>query len=310
VTKSSAVAFEDAAKASAADPSAPAPSPPELATLSAIVYISDENFWFTSCAKWRGPTTVSPSFANIKPSFTGQAPADDPVRADFPEVISNIKGLMAMASTPGFTTKRGVLVGAANDPMLKIRHQVFEVRFIFSLVLGYISHVSYLQKVDPSQPVDSGSETASESDSKYSAICRHILFNSYYSAWNVHYTRVAYPILTLFDLQDTHRTVPFPAYDMHGALIEPTHYERYLKNAVVRLHFTMSHWSIAAKKGGEAACDTFGADLHGIRVLVAPTQRTPVSPRKWKVFGQDPMGSGGSPTKKANTNLQVSVLYW
>jgi hypothetical protein len=106
----------------------------------------------------------------------------------------------------------------------------------------------------------------------------------------------------LFDLQDTHRTVPFPVYDMHGALIEPTHYERYLKNAVVCLHFTMSHWSIGAKKGGEAACDTFGADLHTIRVLVVPTQRTPVSPRKRKVFGQDPMGSGGSPTKKANTN--------
>jgi hypothetical protein len=182
VTKSSAVAFEDAVKASAADPSAPAPSPPELATLSAIVYIADENFWFTSCARWRGPTPVSPSFADIKPSFLGQAPADDPVRADFAEVISNIKGLMAMASTPGFTTKRGVLVGAANDTMLKIKHQVFEVRFIFSLVLGYISHVSYLQKVDPSQPVDGGSETASESDRKYSAICRHILFNSYYSA--------------------------------------------------------------------------------------------------------------------------------
>jgi hypothetical protein len=58
-----------------------------------------------------------------------------------------------------------------------------------------------------------------------------------------------------------------------GALIEPMHYECYLKNAVVCLHFMMSHWAIAVKKGREAACDMFGADLHAICVLVAPTQR-------------------------------------
>jgi hypothetical protein len=134
VVKSDATAYDDAMKEFALDMSATAaPSPPQPVPLSAIVHIPEGDFWFASCAMWKGPTQAAPTFADIKPSFTGQAPMHDPIRADFTEVIANIKWLMGEAATPGVQMKQGLIVNTIGTgaPKLKVKHVVFEVRSDF-----------------------------------------------------------------------------------------------------------------------------------------------------------------------------------
>jgi len=97
----------------------------------------------------------------------------------------------------------------------------------------------------------------------------------------------------LGEIQTTHRVIPIPAYDMHGALIWPFHYRKYLENAVVEVRFTLRHWSIAGKSA-EVPSDTYSAEIVDMLVLIPPPPTT-VSPRKRKVSAYHPT----SPTKRS-----------
>ena len=66
---------------------------------------------------------------------------------------------------------------------------------------------------------------------------------------------------------------------MHGALIWPSQYQKFLQNTVAEFHFTLTHWSIGGKAGG---VDTYTTDIVNILVLIHPPP-TIVSPRKCKV---------------------------
>ena len=70
-------------------------------------------------------------------------------------------------------------------------------------------------------------------------------------------------------LRETHRIVPIPAYDLQGKLIKPDAYRHSLQNALVELHFNLSHWFITAK-GGNPGSDVFAADINMIRVIAPP----------------------------------------
>ncbi|KIM59159.1 hypothetical protein SCLCIDRAFT_1217936, partial [Scleroderma citrinum Foug A] len=50
----------------------------------------------------------------------------------------------------------------------------------------------------------------------------------------------------LQELSATHCVIPVPAYDVKGNLIKPDTYRHSLEDAIVELHFNLTHWSIAA----------------------------------------------------------------
>lgn len=92
----------------------------------------------------------------------------------------------------------------------------------------------------------------------------------------------------------THDIIPLPAYDVNGKLIRPQDYRHLLAGAVVEVHFTLTHWTIASRRGDPPA-DTYVADVQYMRVLVpAP----PSLPRKRCISLTDPLSS---PSKKQRT---------
>ena len=86
----------------------------ELAILSAIVFINFDDCWLTPCGFWKGPTSVTKKFEDLKLSFLGKAPNKDFLSQDFSTIVQNAKTLMdetslAGAKSSGFlvTTKKG-----------------------------------------------------------------------------------------------------------------------------------------------------------------------------------------------------------
>ncbi|SJL18667.1 uncharacterized protein ARMOST_22264 [Armillaria ostoyae] len=51
---------------------------PVPAVLTAVCTLSREDYWFLSDAGWTGPTNITKSFADVKPSFTCEAPTNAP----------------------------------------------------------------------------------------------------------------------------------------------------------------------------------------------------------------------------------------
>lgn len=101
----------------------------------------------------------------------------------------------------------------------------------------------------------------------------------------------------LTDIVDTYHVVPVPAYEIDGRLMSPVDYQRHLSKAVVELHFTLTHFTIAEKDGKKGGSDVYTPDLHSMRVLKKPTP-TITSPRKRKISTKDPMESQAESSKK------------
>ena len=55
----------------------------------------------------------------------------------------------------------------------------------------------------------------------------------------------------LKEMANTHRVVYLEAHDMHGRLIEPCLYRRYLQGTLVQVYFAMIHWSTRSEKRKE-----------------------------------------------------------
>ena len=103
------------------------PSLPEVAILSAVVRISQDDFYLTSDGSYRGPSRFIKSLAQVKPSCSGGVPEAEPFNSDFATTMDNLRWLIGKATTPGFTEKRGVTTGPNNALRIKVRHLLFEV---------------------------------------------------------------------------------------------------------------------------------------------------------------------------------------
>jgi hypothetical protein len=103
------------------------PSLPEVAILSAVVQISQDDFYLTSDGSYRGPSRFIKSLAQVKPSCSGGVPEAEPFNSDFATTMDNLRWLIGEATTPGFTEKRGVTTGPNNALHIKVRHLLFEV---------------------------------------------------------------------------------------------------------------------------------------------------------------------------------------
>jgi hypothetical protein len=85
------------------------------------------------------------------------------------------------------------------------------------------------------------------------------------------------------NIAETHCLVPLPVYDTNGMLIPPSRYKDDVAGALLRVNFTLTHWSIPASGAGEAV-NTFVADLKSARNLLdAPPRRSPPKQRTAKV---------------------------
>ena len=130
VTKESADAVDAAHAASAATETAPGedsiPTPEyDLAVLSAVVHISDDDFWMSSCGNWKGASQYCPKFSDLKLTCTGKSPLEIPFREDFPTVLTNLTSVVNLSAK--FTEKKGLFVERPPDRKIKFRHILFEV---------------------------------------------------------------------------------------------------------------------------------------------------------------------------------------
>ncbi|KIL55635.1 hypothetical protein M378DRAFT_182185 [Amanita muscaria Koide BX008] len=126
------VTVEDDAVASAAyksfeesDQRGKPPNPPDPVILSAVVRVSDEDYWLTSCGMWNGLSPVARTLADVKPTCVGIAPGHSVFAEDFRFVLDNVERLMEMSRV--YERRKGVLITGAN-PRIKFRHVLFEVR--------------------------------------------------------------------------------------------------------------------------------------------------------------------------------------
>ena len=128
VTNDAATQYQFACDLFAADAKAPAPATPDHAVLSAVIFIPEEDYWLTSDANWKCPTATATSFADVKPSCTGQAPEHEVFALDFAVVVRNIKDLLEKGHMKGFPETKGVVVKSSTGATkLKFCHILFEV---------------------------------------------------------------------------------------------------------------------------------------------------------------------------------------
>ena len=125
------------------------PSPPpdgdfNMAHLSAIVQIDNNDFWLTSDAGYRKPSAIWPGLASVKPSCAATEPHVQPVKDDFKTVVENLRQLQSLTSTPGYQQGKGLLLPTAvHGPRFKVRHTLFDVSTTNFIVFGIILQIYY-----------------------------------------------------------------------------------------------------------------------------------------------------------------------
>ena len=130
VTKKSADAVEaaHAARETTFEEDCKFPLIPEydLAVLSAVVHITNDDYWMTSCGHWNGPHRFCPNFSDVKLTCTGESPSETPFSKDFPTFLANITAVTKLSAR--FPNKKGLFVERpASDRKVKFRHVLFEV---------------------------------------------------------------------------------------------------------------------------------------------------------------------------------------
>lgn len=96
----------------------------EPAILSAILVLSEQGFFLTTDANWRGPSTISPHLYDTKASCVGVPPQVNPFRDDFSALLVHARSLQTQTASH----EDALSVGFVRDNCLKFRHVLFEVR--------------------------------------------------------------------------------------------------------------------------------------------------------------------------------------
>lgn len=210
--------------------------PPKGAELSAIVRIDRENFWLTSDGGYVGPTNICKEILEVKPSCTLSNPSVEPASTDFATVLQMLHLVTEKCVTPGYSSGKSLFSTEKNKPpRFKVRHNLFER--IESAVAG------------DNESVETPSSSSTEDPFSY-------------ELWPLTKERNRKELLAL---KPSHRLCPVPAYDLANDLLIPSTYRRCLQGAIVEVHFTLSHWSIATTKR-----DVYGGLIQLIRILVPP----------------------------------------
>lgn len=234
----------------------------EVATLTTIVRIDGNDFWMVSDGAYNWPSTVWKELADVKLSCAVCAPDLQPVKVDYDQVVANLHELQRQVVTPGYQMGKSFFLASKGDmERFKIRHVLFEV--------SALSHSHCLVGTvlnSASQPLGDAEEPSAVSD-------EFAIAN-----WPLTHKETRPELMAL---AATHRIIPLPAYNVKGDLIRPEAYWHSLEDAIVELHFGLTHWGIAGKKGSPAT-DVFIAEVDIIWVLVLP--RTLSMARKRVVY--------------------------
>ncbi|KIL68346.1 hypothetical protein M378DRAFT_21881 [Amanita muscaria Koide BX008] len=239
-----------------------APVAAEPAILSAVVKISEEDYWLTSCGMWREPSPITPTLADVKPTCVGVVPPHAVFANDFRNVLNNVKMLMNMEGTRGMAQRKGVLV---KNHQLRFRHVLFEP----------------VRKSEGSSENSTSLSSSSELPPQFTI-----------AGWPAFYAQAREELKKMVD---THRVNHLDAFDEQGHLIEPADYRKRLQGALVLIRFTLNHWAIS-ERAGQPPCDTFAATICSMRVL-APSASFSQSnvPQKRKFHKTDPFTPDISP---------------
>ncbi|KAI5989258.1 hypothetical protein EDD15DRAFT_2284432 [Pisolithus albus] len=219
---------------------------PQPAVLSAIVRIDSEDFWLTADGGYLGPNIVWKEFADVKLSCAATDPGLEPVSSDYVVVINVLQHLTEKCVTAGYSSGKSLFSKKGTAAMrFKLRHTLFE-------------------SLD-GEDGDSKEDSRTPSDTAVSDVFS-------FERWPLTKETNRAELLSL---KSTHRILPLPAYDLDDHLIRPGSYCRLLQGAIVEVHFTLSHWAIAAAKR-----DVYGADIERIRLLVPPTHTATAKKRR------------------------------
>ncbi|KIK13779.1 hypothetical protein PISMIDRAFT_688404 [Pisolithus microcarpus 441] len=224
----------------------PGSPPPEPAVLRAIVRIDSDDFWLTADGGYLGPNTVWKEIADVKPSCTVTDPGLDPITSDYNVVIHVLQDLTQKCVTAGYSS--GTSFFSTKDTgaiRFKLRHTLFES----------------LDAADTDGEEDSSTPSDTAVSEAFS-----------FERWPLTKEKNRAELLSL---KSTHCILPLPAYDLENHIIRPGSYCRVLQGAIVEVHFTLSHWAIAAVKR-----DVYGGDIERICLLVPPTHTATTKKRR------------------------------
>ena len=299
ITEESAAKYLEAQQALQADPRAPAPSVPKSNVLLAVVHIPAEDYWLTSDGMWKGPTDAAKMLADVKPSCTGQVPTHEVFSGDYANVLKHLKTILDMACTKGFQQSKGVLVnGLGSNPKIKFWHILFSVSLSVHISAALLTHllnnIASLNLMKMKRTIlwlaPSLTQNLRVSNLLLKSWCTthiwstDILPQYTMAGWHMQSDEAQE---VLVQMQHTHSANYLKASNMHGKLLWPCHYCKYLQEVLVQVHFTLKHWSITKKK--KTPCDTYAANIFLMHVLVPPPTSGPVMLKKWKFLQEDPL---------------------
>ena len=102
--------------------------PPPIATLSAIVILTDEDFWLSSDGFWEESTSRALSITDVTLTCTGADPRRHELRGHFNNVIANVIALVGRLRTNTHCKKHVRVMSAITlEPKIKFQHRLFEV---------------------------------------------------------------------------------------------------------------------------------------------------------------------------------------
>ncbi|KAJ7147092.1 hypothetical protein C8R43DRAFT_953288 [Mycena crocata] len=102
------------------DPSQPESDPPYPFVFSIIVFIAYEDCYVKPCGNWSGQESTPPKFADVKLTFTGQAPSDPQLARDFQHSCMKLEKVLGYARRQTPTFNMGFLLNVRGFLKAKI----------------------------------------------------------------------------------------------------------------------------------------------------------------------------------------------
>ncbi|KAH7917949.1 hypothetical protein BV22DRAFT_1134981 [Leucogyrophana mollusca] len=180
------------------------PSPPseglELATICAVVKISDRDYWLTADAGFHGPSIVCKELSEATVSCAAEQPDMALFKDEFSTIVNNLHWLQDQVATPGYSIKKGLfLMSTEIGSRFKVHHALFEA--LGSDELG-------------SEDLSEQENTENKTDTDENAV--FMIKN-----WLTSNDTAANALDTI---KEMHRVIPILAYSMDGKLITPSLY--------------------------------------------------------------------------------------